>query len=629
MYEFLKKIPLFAAMPEADFERLCEIAEEVRLPAGAQLFAEGSPGMRAYVIMDGQVAIVKQSGDREVLLAVRPAGEVIGEMALLDQAPRMASVRAHTDATLLAIHHDELEKLLNSSPSAARAMLTTMLVRLRNTEAMLRESDKMAQLGTLSAGVAHELNNPAAAVQRGAGQLQEAINDLERAREALMEAAPATPQQQERLGALQETLRQAMSPRVNLGALERSDLEYELETWLEARGVSDPWELAPTLVEMGLDAATLRSLDDGRVDGRVDGGDDGHRMAGTAPLGPLLAMLAAEHRVQTLLREVGHGAARIAEIVKALKSYAYLDQAPVQEVDVREGLQNTLIILRDKLKEIEIIQAIDPQLPAIQAYGSELNQVFTNILDNAADALEGQPDARIVIRARPDGDGIVVEIVDNGPGIPPEIIGRVFDAFYTTKPPGQGTGLGLNISYNIVVHRHRGDLSVRSEPGKTCFTIRLPLNFADEDVRARRGDGPAPLMGALDDAELKAILESTRTIAVVGMSTMPQKLAHTVPMYLRDQGYEIMPVNPRGGWLEGMRVYRDLLSLPKVPDVVLVFRPSEEAPGIVEQAIQIAARVVWMEPGIRHDQAAERAREAGLSVVMDTCMRVAHRRLMG
>lgn len=614
MYEFLKKIPLFAAMPDEDFDRLCEIAEEVRLPAGAQLFAEGSPGMRAYVIMEGEVAIAKRSGDREVLLAIRPAGEVIGEMALLEQAPRMATVRAHTDATLLAIHHDELEKLLNSSPSAARAMLTTMVKRLRNTEAMLRESDKMAQLGTLSAGVAHELNNPAAAVQRGAGQLQDAIDRLAQARETLMVLAP-TPQEREILRQLREEIRQTLKPDTNLNALDRSDREYEFESWLEEKGADEPWELAPTLVEMGLEAKKLDAL--------------AHRMgAGDELACHVLNVMAAEHTVETLLLEVGHGAARISEIVKALKSYTYLDQAPLQEVDVREGLRSTLIILRDKLKDIEVVLQFEEGLPTIQAYGSELNQVFTNLLDNAADALEEQVDARIIIRAWHEDKDVVVEIEDNGPGIPPGIVGRIFDAFYTTKPPGKGTGLGLNISYNIVVHRHRGDLSVKSEPGRTCFTVRLPMDITqEEEQRARRGRASAAVL-APDDTQLKEILKATRTIAVVGMSMHPQKPAYTVPMYLRNHGYEIMPVNPRGGWIDGLRVYQDLLSLPKVPDVVLVFRPSQEVPSIVEKAIQIAAQVVWMEPGIRHDDAAARAREAGLGVVMDTCMRVAHRRLM-
>lgn len=620
MYEFLKKIPLFAAMPESDFRRLCEIAEPVELAAGDQLFAEGSPGKRAYVIMEGEIEIVKRSGNREVLLAIRPAGEVIGEMALLEQAPRMASVRAHTDARLLAIHHDELEKLLNSSPSAARAMLTTMVGRLRNTEAMLRESDKMAQLGTLSAGVAHELNNPAAAVQRGAGQLKEAVARLEALREKVM-ALELTPRQLELIASVRQAARERKTEQAPLGALERSDLENELESYLEERNVEGAWEFVSTLVQLGFDVPKLEAFYDGL---KSD--------AGESPIGPVLSLLAAEDSVENLLDEVSDGAGRIAEIVKALKSYTYLDQAPVQEVDVRQGLDNTLVILRDKLKDIDIRREYDPQLPAIQAFGSELNQVFTNILDNAADALYGREDARILIRARRDDESVVVEIEDNGPGIPQNIVNRVFDAFFTTKGPGEGTGLGLNISYNIVVNRHRGDLRVESEPGRTCFFIKLPVSYQVDNSAISagsdtEGDGISSADSRPSDEALRRILTSTRTIAVVGMSTDPRKTAYTVPFYLHEQGYEIMPVNPRGGWLQGLRIYRDLLSLPKVPDVVLIYRPSAETPAIVEQAIQIAARMVWMTEGIHNAQAAARARAAGLHVIMDTCMRTVHKRI--
>lgn len=473
MYEFLKKIPLFAAMPDEDFARLCQIVKRVTLPAGAELFAEGDMGMRAYVIMEGEVAIVKRSGNRELLLAIRPAGEVIGEMALLEQAPRMASVRAHTDAVLLAIHHDELDKLLNNSPSAARAMLRTMVARLRNTEAMLRESDKMAQLGTLSAGVAHELNNPTAAVQRGAAQLQEAIARLGRQREQLS-STDLSPQQRRLIDSLLEEADASRRSRRRLSALQRSDLEDELETWLEDNNLPDAWRVASALVDLGFDKGRLEELRAGLQDA----------------LGPALSLVVAQHAVENLLHEVNHGASRIAEIVKALKSYTYLDQAPFQTVDVREGLDNTLIILRDKLKQIAIERDDAPDLPTIDAYGSELNQVFTNILDNAADALAGRPDPRIAIRTRREGDFVVVEIEDNGPGIPHDITPRIYDAFYTTKGPGKGSGLGLNISYNIVVHRHRGDIAVRSEPGYTCFVVKLPIT-AGEPPKPRADQTPS------------------------------------------------------------------------------------------------------------------------------------------
>ena len=614
MFEFLKKVPLFSEMPDEDFVRLCEMVEEVELPAGQQLFAEGSPGMRAYVIKEGELEIVKASAEREVLLAVRGSGEVIGEMSLLERQPRMASVRARTDTVMLAIHRDELDKLLNTSPSAARAMLHTILARWRNTEATLRQSEKLAQLGTLSAGVAHELNNPAAAVKRGASQLEDAAVRLGQAQVRLA-ALDLSQSQLETLNQLLDESKEQGQALANLSALERNDLEYELEDWLDEQGVAEPWEHAPALVNLGFTVERAQAL-------LADFAEE--------HLPVVLDWLSTYHTVNSLLHEVHQGAGRISEIVKALKSYSYLDQAPVQEVDLHEGLDNTIVILRHKLKSLEVVRDYDPDLPHIQGYGSELNQVFTNILDNAADALEGASQdgsspGQIIIRTRAVGETVLIEIEDNGPGIPDEVQQRIFEPFYTTKPPGKGTGLGLHISYNIVVVKHRGHLSVTSEPGKTVFEIKLPVNF--EDVKPIKIDEAPPPARTRND-RLRYILQTYKTVAVVGMSTNPEKDAQTVPLYLKEQGYEIMPVNPRGGEIAGLRVYRDVFSLPKVPDVILVFRPSEEAMGIVEQAIQIGARVVWMQLGIKDDDAAAKARESGLTVVMNTCMRATHKRLI-
>ena len=462
MYDFLKKVPLFSDLPEADLKHLCGMVQEVRLSPREELFAEGTVGDAAYVIMEGELEILKQSSGREVLLAVRHPGEVIGEIALLEESPRMASARARTDVLLAAISKEQLDHLLNSSISASNAMFQVILGRLHNTESMLRQSERMAQLGTLTAGVAHELNNPAAAVQRGAGQLEETLAQFGRAQLALGQIDLAEAQQSA-LRDLTERAREKAGRPAELDALARSDLEYELETWLEQYDVPDAWEVAPSLVNLGYDGASLTGITE---------------LFSGEQLPSVIVWLHATYTAYNLLAEVGQGAGRISDIVKSLKSYSYLDQAPVQAVDIDKGLDDTLLILRSKLTSgINVRREYLPDLPQIQGYGSELNQVWTNLIDNAADALDGHGD--VTIRTRKNADSVVVEIEDNGPGIPPEIQSRVFDSFFTTKPPGKGTGLGLDISYGIVVNKHRGDIKLKSEPGMTRFEVWLPVNFEE------------------------------------------------------------------------------------------------------------------------------------------------------
>ncbi len=459
-FKFLCKVPLFASLPEPDLRKICEATWDVDLVAGDILFKEGALGDNAYVVRRGEMDVLRSSTGSDVLLAVVGPGEVIGEMALVEEAPRNATLRARSDTRLLAIPKAEMDKLLDTSTSAARAMFTNVLQRWRTTESALRQNEKMAQLGTLSAGVAHELNNPAAAVSRASDQLSGGVRDLASAYSAVL-ALQLTDEQQAALDALSKDARERAVHPLELGSLERSDREYEVENWLEDRNVSDPWEVAPTLVNMGYDTAGL-----GEIAGSF----------GPDQLKPVVSFLSASYGVHNLINEIGQGSGRISEIVKALKGYAYLDQAPVQEVDVHEGLNDTLVILRSKLKDgITVKKEYAEDLPVIQAYGSELNQVWTNLIDNAAYAMDGK--GEITISTDATEGGIQIDITDDGPGIPPEIQSRIFDAFFTTKPPGQGTGLGLDISHNIIVLKHRGELLLESEPGKTRVTVRLPLNF--------------------------------------------------------------------------------------------------------------------------------------------------------
>lgn len=460
MFDSLRKSELFGELSDDDLQRLCLTTEYVRLAAGETLFTQGSPGDKAYFIQEGLLEILNTAGGREVLIAVRKPGELIGEMALLEETPRSAEVRARADSLLFAIGKQQFEQLFGSSPAALKNMLHTVLFRLRETQAMLQHSERMAQLGTLTAGVAHELNNPASAARRAADQLFEELPRFKQAQSALQQLA-LTPNQQEKLSAeIQRAEQQAGRP-PELDALVRSDQESSLESWLETHGVSDSWQLAPALVDLAYDAARLEHL---------------AREFGPEQFGVVIRALNASYLIQRLSIEIGQAAGRISELVRALKGYSYLDQGPVQPVDIHQGLEDTLMILRGKINQgISVRREYAEDLPRIQGYGSELNQVWTNLIDNALDAVDGA--GEIVLRTRREGDRVVVEVNDNGPGIPEEIQGRVFDQFFTTKDLGKGTGLGLDISYRIVVDKHRGDIRLSSQPGNTRFEVWLPVNF--------------------------------------------------------------------------------------------------------------------------------------------------------
>ncbi len=463
---FLQNVPLFSNLSTEDLARICGMAERVDLEIGEELFAEGSPGNRAYVIVSGELEIVKVSGTRQVLLALRGPGEVIGEMALLQDRPRMASVLARQPTRLLAIEREQLQELRHTSPSAAEAMFYTVLERWRTTQSRMQQSEKMAQLGTLTAGIAHELNNPAAAVKRGAEQLSDAMAELATTFTQLSQLG-LTDAQWQFWQKLSNHAREQGERPPELDAISRSDLEYELEEWLEDRGVEDAWEYASVLVNLNFSDKELQELADHF---------EPEQMA------VVLRWLENSYTVYGLFAEMNQGATRISAIVKSLKTYSYLDQAPVQMVDLHQGIDDTLLILGHKLKSgPSVRRQYEPDLPKIMGYGSELNQVWTNILDNAIDALSDKPPGEgvITIRTQSEGDWVIIEIEDNGPGIPEDIQSRIFDPFFTTKPPGVGTGLGLDISYNIVVNKHRGDIKVESEPGRTCFQIWLPFDFEE------------------------------------------------------------------------------------------------------------------------------------------------------
>jgi signal transduction histidine kinase len=448
----LRSVALFEDLEDADIAMLESCAEEVHLQPGEILFYEGDAGNAAYVIEEGELEILTDDEGREVLLAVRRAGDVIGEMSLLEGLPRTATVRAGGPTRVVGIPKHAIDLLMANSPTAVISFFNVLVARWRQTRMVLAQNERMAQLGTLTAGVAHELNNPTAAVGRAAGQLREAINDAISAERRLHGAGVDREAIDEVLAAATATERPTYS------ALQRSDLEAEVEDLLTDVGHPSPWNVAPAVVESGL-ATSLAELVEAAGSDVVD----------------LLELLRTANDMATLLYEIEEGSRRVSDIVRVLKSYSYLDQAPVQDVDVAGGIDDTLLLLRSKLKDVKVETDFPADLPRIEGYGAELNQVWTNLIDNAAYAVSEVEDPRICVRAHADDDTFHVEVEDNGPGIAPEDIPKLYDAFFTTKPPGSGTGLGLNISYQIVAHRHRGNMTVESQPGRTVFAVDLPI----------------------------------------------------------------------------------------------------------------------------------------------------------
>lgn len=375
----------------------------------------------------------------------------------------------------------QAEEALRMSEQALRAktlelrekneVLENTLNQLQEIQNQLIMQEKMASLGKLSAGMAHELNNPAAAAQRGAAQLQAVFSKL---RNTYLEigALNLEKRQLDKIMDLGRLARERGKQPIDMNALTRSDRENEMEALLDEQGIEDAWELAPALVNLDYGQSQIRAL---------------AKDFTPEQFVVVIQWLTCTYTIYSLVSEINLGTGRIVEIVKALKTYTFMDQAPILAVDVHETLDSTLIILKNKLKAgVTVHREYTSDLPIIQAYGGELNQVWTNIIDNAIDAMDGR--GTLFLRTHMQDPWLVVEIEDNGPGIPQDVQSNVFDPFFTTKSPGKGTGLGLNISHNIIVQRHQGKISVVSKPGKTRFIIRLPLQFYPAETMEEKGD---------------------------------------------------------------------------------------------------------------------------------------------
>ena len=449
-------MPLFAGLTDDQLGCL-DGGQIVEMPKGTVLVSEGERIGLFYVILEGEIRITRTYDRQSILMAVTKAGNYMGETVLLLDIPWLAAARVSKPARLFRLDEEQFWRMMTICHSVAKEIFRSAANRMRNMEGYSQQREKLVSLGTMAAGLAHELNNPAAAARRAAAHLHQTTD---RVQLLLCKLSKVLEHEnwQHLLNAEQEATERLAQATV-LDHLTRSDREDLVANWLAARGVPAPWELAPTFVGAGLDSAWLEQL--------------GTKLPAASHV-EAFGWLEARLNLKSLISQVEQSTTRIAELVKAIKSYSYMDQSPMLEVDIHEGIESTLTMLGYKLKNVTLVRAYDHSLPRIMAYGNELNQVWTNLIDNAIDAVSGK--GKICIGTCLEDNQLVVEIMDNGTGIPPDIQSRIFEPFFTTKGVGTGTGLGLVISHRIVGDRHGGEIEFESRPGETRFKVRLPLH---------------------------------------------------------------------------------------------------------------------------------------------------------
>jgi signal transduction histidine kinase len=459
--EALRRVHVFADLPDDQLQWFAENSKDHRFAAGDVLFRKGDKAEMMVVYLEGEVHAYWDETDHDMVYISR-AGERSTEVTGMLPFSRMKEFQvtgyAVTDVRLLRFPVRLFPEMMQRMPLLVERLVGIMSDRVRESTTIDQQQDKLMALGKLSAGLAHELNNPAAGATRAANDLIETLKQL-RAADMRLCSHDLTENQQASIDAFERRAIDHTATAAPLNSLDQSDREDEISEWLDSHGIAEPWTLSANLVEAGMDSAALEQL------------------LGEIPstaVGDVLSRVNCQLAAAKLAAEIKTATTRISELVGAIKEYSYMDQAKVQELDVHKGLDNTLLILKYKLKKKNITVTRDyaESLPKIKAYGSELNQVWTNLIVNAVDAMkEG---GTLKVRTKREPTDIMVEIRDNGAGIPASVRSRIFEPFFTTKPVGEGTGLGLDTVARIV-RKHRGNIRFESRPGDTCFQVRLPI----------------------------------------------------------------------------------------------------------------------------------------------------------
>src|ERR1700689_2588389 len=450
----LLRVPAFADLPDDQIAWFINQSQELTLKAGDVYARQGDPADAMFVILEGRLQGRGELSGETVVFDLE-AGDVTGALPFSRMKQFTVGGRAVTDSRALRFPASLFPELVQKMPELTKRLVGLMADRIRETTRMEQQRDRLASLGKLSAGLAHELNNPASAAKRATSQLRTILKKIKEASHELGRR-DLTAAQKAEIEKLEASFIQQNQPPPD--ALTTSDLEEQIDSLLRSHGQNDLWQLAADLARKNIKPEALESLF-----AALD--------AGTARAA--LVRIAASVEVANLLNEIESSTSRISDLVLAIKEYTHMDQAPVQNVDVVKGLETTLTILNHKLKRGVVVKRDYPQAPClVNSFGSELNQVWTNIIDNAIDAMGGQGELRV--RVHCDDNRVVVEIADNGPGIPEEVQAHVFEPFFTTKGVGEGTGLGLDTVQRIV-KKHRGNIQLSSKPGDTRFQVWLPV----------------------------------------------------------------------------------------------------------------------------------------------------------
>jgi signal transduction histidine kinase len=457
----LRSTFLTGGLTEEQLAELAAVGEERPFTSGDELFREGEPADFLWILLDGDIQLVRNTVNQTMVLATMTTpGQWAGGLRAWGDASSSAGYRATgiavTDGRTFNVPSEDLGRLVGEWFPFGKHMVVGVYQTVRGIEAMARQRESLVALGTLAAGLAHEINNPAAASLR-------AVEALGQAGSSMLTSLVSLAQQTitaDQYVAL-DRLRVALTERSveDDGAVATMDREEVIGNWLEHRDLSDAWQMAPHFAASGADTAWLEECESA---------------VGSAALGPALQWVSSTIAAAALLGELTDTTNRISHLVEAVKSYSQMDRAALQHIDIHDGLESTLVMLAPKLAAVEVTREFGDDVPQLDAYAAELNQVWTNLIDNAIDAMGGQ--GRLRVATRVDDDCIIVEVIDSGHGMPSDVQERAFEPFFTTKDVGKGTGLGLDISRRIIVERHGGEITFDSVPGQTTAHVRLPVS---------------------------------------------------------------------------------------------------------------------------------------------------------